>query len=255
MHPSFSGWLVTCAYLPHTTLPVVVTSPRSLTLTSMTVPLVMTPSCVYSCDCGFFLTPMMSRQKVVLSSGCVTWARLKRRPEGRMKRSYLGGLRVNESPTNVTLVTMRFQAFCFFLPVRITLNISASDTAPTLGMGTSHLPAFSFRFCFTVLLSTLARDTPSRSSRYAGTAPSGTFSSSACLLFRCWCKLMVFFMAAFSLYRCCWYSLARRPCTRWANWERRCASRASFLRCRSKWSRRKPCRFWCSSMCSFWGIG
>jgi len=39
----------TCAYLPHTTLPPGVTRPSSLTLTSMTVPLVTTPSCVYIC--------------------------------------------------------------------------------------------------------------------------------------------------------------------------------------------------------------
>ena len=74
--PSFSGLLVTCnagtvvyshirsvkfcsrgryskggrrltwAYLPHTTLPPGVTKPSSLTLTSMMVPLVSTPSCV-----------------------------------------------------------------------------------------------------------------------------------------------------------------------------------------------------------------
>lgn len=29
----------------------------------------------------------------------------------------------------------------------------------TFGKGTSHLPAFSFRFCLTVLLNTLARST------------------------------------------------------------------------------------------------
>lgn len=69
MHPSFSGLFVTCAYLPHTTLPVYVTKPSSLTLTSMTVPLVMTPSDVYIALYGFFFTPKMSRQKVVLSSG------------------------------------------------------------------------------------------------------------------------------------------------------------------------------------------
>ena len=33
MVPSFSGLFVTCAYLPHTTLPAGVTSPNSLTLT------------------------------------------------------------------------------------------------------------------------------------------------------------------------------------------------------------------------------
>lgn len=61
MHPSFSGLFVTCAYLPHTTLPDGVTSPRSAQLTSMIVPLVMTPSDVYSGDCGFFLTPADGR--------------------------------------------------------------------------------------------------------------------------------------------------------------------------------------------------
>ena len=30
---------------------------------------------------------------------------------GRMNLSYFGGFRVNPSPTNVTLVTIRFQAF------------------------------------------------------------------------------------------------------------------------------------------------
>eukprot|EP00964_Phaeocystis_antarctica_P100632 scaffold66230_cov42-Phaeocystis_antarctica.AAC.2 len=43
MQPSFSGLLVTCAYLPHTTLPEGVTRPRSEQLTSMIVPLVITP--------------------------------------------------------------------------------------------------------------------------------------------------------------------------------------------------------------------
>lgn len=57
----------------------------------------------------------------------------------------------------------------------------------TFGIGTSHLPAFSLRFCLTVLLNTLARLTPSRSSKYAGTAPSGTASSLACLFVRSWC--------------------------------------------------------------------
>ena len=47
MHPSFSGLLVTCAYFPHTTLPPGVTSPSSLTLTSITVPFVITPRDVY----------------------------------------------------------------------------------------------------------------------------------------------------------------------------------------------------------------
>ena len=58
-----------------------------------------------------------------------------------------------------------FQAFPRLVPVRITLNISSSATGLTLGIGTSHFPAFSLRFCLTVLLRTLARLTPSRSSR------------------------------------------------------------------------------------------
>lgn len=38
MQPSSSGLLVTCAYLPQTTLPDVVTNPSSDTFTSITVP-------------------------------------------------------------------------------------------------------------------------------------------------------------------------------------------------------------------------
>ena len=48
--------------------------------TSMTVPLVMTPSCVYEAPLGFFFTPRMSRQKVHFSSGCVTCAFFMRSP-------------------------------------------------------------------------------------------------------------------------------------------------------------------------------
>ena len=102
IHPSRLGSLVTCAYLPHTTLPDVVTSPSSDTLTcegegggvsvcmhdsrlrahapphhslppsaltSMTVPLVITPSAVYMAEEGFFFTPRMSRWKVVCGGG------------------------------------------------------------------------------------------------------------------------------------------------------------------------------------------
>jgi hypothetical protein len=54
--------------LDQTTLPPVVTIPNSLTLTSMMVPFVKTPSEVYRGDWGFFLTPMMGSWKVVLSS-------------------------------------------------------------------------------------------------------------------------------------------------------------------------------------------
>lgn len=44
----------------------------------MTVPFVITPSEVYIGEDGFFLTPMIGRQNVALSSGCVTCAFLKR---------------------------------------------------------------------------------------------------------------------------------------------------------------------------------
>jgi hypothetical protein len=36
---------------------------------------------------------------------------VKRNADGRMNRSYLGGFLVNPSPTNVALVTTRFQLF------------------------------------------------------------------------------------------------------------------------------------------------
>mmetsp|Transcript_48054 Transcript_48054/g.154009 ORF Transcript_48054/g.154009 Transcript_48054/m.154009 type:complete len:200 (+) Transcript_48054:113-712(+) len=198
MQPSFSGLLVTWAYLPHTTLPPGVTRPSSDTFTSTMVPLVMTPMVEYMGPLGFFFTPMMSRLKVHLSSGCVTCAFLKRRAMGRMKRSYFGGLRVNPSPTYVTLVTMRFHCFFLRFPLRMTLNISSSAIARTLGRGTSHLPAFSLRFCLMVLLSTLARAVCSRSRRYAGTALPGAPSSALCLLSLSSCIAIVFFMVAFS---------------------------------------------------------
>ena len=122
-------------------------------------------------------------------------------PLGRMKRSYLGGFRVKLGPTKVTLVTMRFHCFFRRFPLCSTLNISVSatgrtwrsgarinqadaqklrtpgdDTAGrgssalvhalqnsrTLGRGTSHFPAFCFRFCLMVLLSTFALSTCSR---------------------------------------------------------------------------------------------
>ena len=41
-------------------------------LTSTTVPLVITPSDVYSGDVGFFFTPIIGRQNVAFRSGCVT---------------------------------------------------------------------------------------------------------------------------------------------------------------------------------------
>lgn len=68
IQPSFSGLFVICAYFPNTILPPAVTSPSSETLTSITVPFVMTPSCVYIGDCGFFLTPKICSWKVALRS-------------------------------------------------------------------------------------------------------------------------------------------------------------------------------------------
>lgn len=68
MQPSFSGLFVICAYLPNTTFPPAVTIPSSDTLTSMTVPLVKTPSCVYIGDWGFFLTPRIWSWNVALRS-------------------------------------------------------------------------------------------------------------------------------------------------------------------------------------------
>jgi hypothetical protein len=53
-----------------------------------------------------------------------------------------------------TFVMTRFHALFFRSPVRMTLNISASEMLGTFGMGTVHLPAFSFRFCLMVLLNT-----------------------------------------------------------------------------------------------------
>jgi hypothetical protein len=49
-------------------LPPVVTMPSSETLTSITVPLVMTPSWVYIGDCGFFFTPSICSWKVAFKS-------------------------------------------------------------------------------------------------------------------------------------------------------------------------------------------
>lgn len=79
--------------------------------TSMIVPLVITPREVYIGPLGFFFTPMISRLKVHFSSGCVTWALVNRNPEGRMKRSYLGGFLVKPGPTNVHFVTILFHCF------------------------------------------------------------------------------------------------------------------------------------------------
>lgn len=50
IHPSFSGLLVTYAYLLQITFPDYVTNPNSLTFTSNIVPLVITPNVVYKLD-------------------------------------------------------------------------------------------------------------------------------------------------------------------------------------------------------------
>lgn len=94
MQPSFSGLFVICAYLLSTTLPVWVTNPNSVTLTSITVPLVNTPKLVYKELYGFLLTPTISKAKVVYNSGCVTFAFLNLKPVGLMNLSYLGGFLV-----------------------------------------------------------------------------------------------------------------------------------------------------------------
>jgi hypothetical protein len=160
-------------------------------------------------------------------------ALVKRKPLGRMKRSYFGGFLVNPGPTNVAFVIMRFHDFFIRFPLRMTLNISSSATGRTLGKGTSHFPAFSFRFCFTVFDSTFALDVCSRSIKYAGIAPGCAFSSTLCLLFRSLCELIVFFISTFSLCRFFAYSFALSPINFFATWLRLCGSRASFFRVRS----------------------
>lgn len=172
IQPSFSGWLVTCAYFPQTTLPEGVVSPKSLVFTSIILPFVIIFKLVYKSPCGFFLTPMILRQNVVLSSGCVTCAFFILNPLGLIYLSYLGGLRVKSSPTYDILLMIRFHYFLLRLPLRMTWNISPSDNCLTDGSGTSHLPPFSLRFCFTEFDNTLDRLVSLRSIRYAGTEPS-----------------------------------------------------------------------------------
>lgn len=67
------------------------------------------------------------------------------RPMGRMKRSSLTGFRVKPSPTNVALLTMRFQLLFLCLPVLMTLKISSSAMPRTLGRGTAYFAARSLR--------------------------------------------------------------------------------------------------------------
>lgn len=68
--------------------------------TSMTVPLVMTPNDVYMGELGFFFTPMMGRQNVAFSSGCVTWAFLKRSACSQKNTVQLQFYNKNKSQTN-----------------------------------------------------------------------------------------------------------------------------------------------------------
>ena len=212
MHPSFSGLLVTCAYFPHTTFPVCVTRPKSLTLTSIIAPFVITPRDVYIFDCGFLLTPRISRQKVVFSSGCVTCAFLNLSPVGLINRSYLGGFLLKLSPTNVTLLIILFHAFFFRFPDLTTWNISPQLIGFTFGIGTYHLPAFSFRFCLTIFDSSFVLFYSFRSNKQAGSAPfsssSGALSSMACFYSL---AFIAFLICTFSLYLCLLYSLALIP--------------------------------------------
>ena len=87
---------------------------------------------------------------------CVTLAFLYRRAVGRMNLSIFTGFRVKPSPTNVALVTIRFQALLLLFPVLTTLNISSSAIPRTLGRGTAYLAALSFRFCLMALDNALA---------------------------------------------------------------------------------------------------
>lgn len=91
---------------------------------------------------------------------------------GLMNLSYLGGLRVNPSPTKQTLVTILFQAFFCLFPVRITLSTSVSPCARTFGNGTSHLPCGEKQPSFTFLLQCiiLAGHTAKQASSQEGTS-------------------------------------------------------------------------------------
>ncbi|GET93744.1 40S ribosomal protein S8, putative [Leishmania tarentolae] len=214
MQPSFSGLFVTCAYLPHTTLPDGVTRPNSDTFTSITEPFVMTPSPVYILPCGFFLTEMIGRQKVAFSSGWVTWAFLKRSAMGRMKRSIFGIRRVKVSPTNVTLFTKRFHDFLPRLPEVTALSISSSDTVLTFSIGTAHFPAFSFLFCFSEFDNTLARSASLRSIRKPGRAFLGPLSFTRSVVCFSSCSRIFLRISAFSAWRAFCASLAFIPRTR-----------------------------------------
>ncbi len=74
---SFTGVLASpvCTQpVPQTTFPPGVTKPNSLTFTSIMDPFVITPKLVNKGECGFFFTPIISKQKVVFNLGWVTCA-------------------------------------------------------------------------------------------------------------------------------------------------------------------------------------
>ena len=82
-------------------------------------------------------------------------------------------------------------SFCILwrLPDLMTRNSSASGIGRTFGNGTSHFPAFSLRFCLTMLLSTFARSVFFLSSRYGGMAPGFSVFAVAFLVAFSWCIL------------------------------------------------------------------
>ena len=254
MHPSFSGLLVTWAYVPQMTLPPCVTRPSLLMLTSTTVPLVITPRVVFGGEEGFFFTPSTGRQKAAFRVCCMglleTWARW---PNESFTWGGFWVKRLQQS-TPQWPSSLRLSSF-FLLPVRITLNTSLSPWAQTLGQGTSHFPAFSFRFCLTILESTLAWDCPSLSSRHAGTSPCGVFSSSCCLVFLFSSIFIVLLISLFSAWRCLWWSLAFRPVIFFClHWPVTNLSRPSFFSLFSWSSRQYPSRLRCNPRCSFCGM-
>jgi len=131
----------------------------------------------------------------------VTFAFLYRKAIGRTKRSIFTGFLVKPSPTNVALVTIRFQDLLLLFPVFMTLNISSSAIPLTLGSGTAYFAALSFLFCLMALESAFASFCPSRSSRYVGSAASGVVDGPACLTLRSSCALSVFLSCTFSACR------------------------------------------------------
>ena len=65
----------------------------------------------------------------------MTLALVKRRPVGRINRSYLGALRVKDGPTKVTFVTIRFHSFSAQLAAE---GVSASCARSHPGRGSGR---------------------------------------------------------------------------------------------------------------------